>query len=101
MPWKKRKEYVWVVRQTQPTDDYHQRTIAVYTDEESAVDIARRLNKTYGRGCKFDENWDFIEIDWANYDYDFCHYYDVECQDLNPEPSDYLWTTEEDDNENI
>lgn len=82
---------VWLVRQTQPSEDYYQRTIAVYDKKEDAERIARRLNKTYGNKCIFDEDWDFVEIDWNHTDEYGYHYYDIEWQDLNPKASDFLW----------
>lgn len=92
MPWKKIKEYVWVVRQTQPSDDYDQRTIAVYENREDAENIARKLNKVFGKGCDFTDEWDFIDV---RDDYSCCHYYDIESIQLNPNPEDYLWETME------
>lgn len=82
---------VWLVRQTQPVDDYDQRTIAVFTDKQDALNLARRLNKVYGQNCIFDEDWDLVEYDMQ----DDPHYYDIECQELNPAPSDFLWTADE------
>lgn len=71
-------ERVYLVRQTQPSADYHQQTIYVLTDEDEAKERARELNKEYGEGCKFSEDYDFEEVDWDNYCYDDVHYYDVE-----------------------
>lgn len=82
---------VWLVRQTQPIEEYYQRTIAVYDNEEDARKLAQRLNKCYGRGCEFDEDWDFYQIDWEHTDEYNYHYYDIEYQELNPKDSDYLW----------
>lgn len=48
------------------------------TDEDEAKERARELNKEYGEGCKFSEDYDFEEVDWDNYCYDDVHYYDVE-----------------------
>lgn len=85
---------VWLVLQTQPSSDYERETIAVFTDEEDAVSLARRLNKVYGaKNCHFDEDWDFIDYEGC---YDCCHYYEVESIELNPDPEDYLWSTMED-----
>lgn len=84
------KKYVYLVRQTQPVDYYDQKTIAVFDNKEQAEKLARALNKEYGCGCTFDENWDFIELD----DADNLHYYDIDCQEVNPDLNDYLWAIE-------
>ena len=80
------KKYVWCVRQTQPADDYDQRTIAVFDNKQDALNLARQLNKVYGQNCIFDKDWDLIEYDMQ----DDPHYYDTESVQLNPDPSDYL-----------
>lgn len=85
------KKYVWCVRQTQPADDYDQRTIAVFDNKQDALNLARRLNKVYGQNCIFDEDWDLIEYDMR----DDPHYYDIESVQLNPAPSDFLWCADE------
>ena len=87
------KKYVYLVRQTQPDDNYNEKTIAVYENKETAVELARQLNKEYGHGVRFDENYDYIEDD-DDYDYDLVHYYDVESQEVNPNPEDYTWAIE-------
>jgi hypothetical protein len=69
---------VYLVRQTQPSADYHQQTLYVCSSKEEAQRRARELNKQYGEGCKFSEDYDFEDIDWNNYCYDDVHYYDVE-----------------------
>lgn len=86
------KKYVWLVRQTQPSAEYDQETIAVYDNKEQAVYLARELNKVYGKGCQFSEDWDYIDIDGY---YDDCHYYDTDCQELNPKAEDYVWLAKE------
>ena len=78
------KKYVYLVRQTQPVDYYDQKTIAVFDNKEQAKKLARALNKKYGRGCTFDENWDFIVEDADN-----LHYYDIDCQEVNPDLEKY------------
>lgn len=83
------KKYVWLVRQTQPSSDYYQYTIAVFDNKEYAVKLARLLNKEYGKGCVFNDVNDFIEVDWENAGDDCYHYYDVECQRINPDPN--IW----------
>lgn len=71
---KSKTKYVYVVKQYQPEADYDGETIYVYTKEENAVQAARNLNKTYGKGCNFS-----IEGDFENYiDYYLSHYYTVE-----------------------
>lgn len=74
---------VFVVRQTQPSDYYQEKTIAVFDNKEQAEKLSRALNQEYGHGVKFDENWDFVDFD-ESYDYDDQHYYDWEYQEINP-----------------
>lgn len=85
------KKYVWLVRQTQPSNGYNAYPIAVYDEQRNAVSLARRLNKVYGENCVFDEDWDFVEYDMQD---DPC-YYDVDCQVVNPDPNNYLWSADE------
>ncbi len=82
------KKYVYLVRQTQPVDYYDQKTIAVFDNKAQAEKLARALNKEYGYGVRFDENYDYIEED-DDYDYDNIHYYDIDCQELNPDIKKY------------
>ena len=77
------KKYVYLVRQTQPVDNYDEKTIAVYNDRQKAVELARALNREYARGVILDDNFDFVMQD-DDYDYDFIHYYDIDCQEVNP-----------------
>ena len=74
---------IYLVKQTQPSADYHQMTIYVCSDEEGATNKARELNREYGEGCKFSEDFDFEEIDYDNYCYDDVHYYEVEAMQLD------------------
>ena len=71
-------DYVYLVRQTQTTENFFNTTIYVCTDEDEAIRRARELNKTYGSGCEFDDDWEMIEITDDDY-----HYYDVEPIKLN------------------
>ena len=87
-----KKQYVYLVRQTQPVDYYDEKTIAVFTDKKKAYELARKLNKAYGYGCKFDDDYNFIE---PGTDYDNQHYYDVDCQELNPDMNNYTWDIED------
>lgn len=68
---------VYLVRQTQPIDYYDEKTIYVCSTKERAQEYCRKLNKEYGYGVKFDEDWDFVGFD-DEYDYDQQHYYDWE-----------------------
>lgn len=81
---------VWLVRQTQPSSDYYQYTIAVFDNKEDAYKLAIKLNREYGKGCEFNEDWSFYQVDWDNAGDENYHYYDVEWQKLNPSPSDFL-----------
>lgn len=76
------KKTVWLVRQTQPVDYYENRTIYVCSTKERAVEYCRKLNKTYGYGVRFDENYDYIDYD-DDYDYDNVHYYDWESMEID------------------
>ena len=79
-------KYVYLVRQTQPIDYYDQRTIAVYTDEQDAVMLARKLNKEYACGVVLNDDGDFYELD----DAENLHYYDVDEQPVNPDMNLFL-----------
>lgn len=82
----KNKKYVYLVRQTQPVDYYDEKTIAVFDNKAQAEKLARALNKEYGCGCVFDDDWNFIE---PGTDYDNQHYYDIDCQEINPDLKKY------------
>lgn len=76
---------VYLVRQSQAIDSMDEKTIAVYDDYQNATDLARALNKEYGKGCRFTPEGDFCEV----LDYVSLHYYDVETQTLNPNKKTY------------
>lgn len=76
-------ENVYLVRQTQPSSDYYQKTIYACTEKEDAIDRARELNKQYGKGCIFTEDYDFNGVDWEHIAEDCYHYYDVEVLKLD------------------
>lgn len=78
------KEYVYLVRQTQPSANYINTTIYVYTDKEKAYKVARALNKEYGENCHFTKEHDFIDVKYDVY-FDAVHYYDVQTMKLNEE----------------
>lgn len=80
---KQEKKFIWVVRQTQPADYIQDKTIAVFDNQEQADKLSRALNKEYGFGVRFDENYDYVESD-DDYDYDDIHYYDWEKLEINP-----------------
>ena len=78
---------VWVVMQTQTECDYYEYPIAVYTHEDDAYRLSRKLNKKYGRGCWLSPKGDYQD------DKDECedrHYYTVGRYKLNPNRKDYL-----------
>ena len=81
--------YVYLVRQTQNDicstwdDSYKNETIYVCSTREEANRRARELNKEYGKGCIFNEDWDFEEIDYESADCDDIHYYDVESMKID------------------
>lgn len=78
-----KKNGVYVVRQTQPAEYFQDKPIAVFDNKEQADTLSRALNKEYGYGVRFDENFDFIESD-DDYDYDDVHYYDWDFMEMNP-----------------
>ena len=62
------KQVVYLVKQTQYDIDcsdigdcYVGTTIYVCSDEQEATRRARKLNKQYGSGCIFTDDWDFDE----------------------------------------
>lgn len=73
---------VYLVRQTQPVDYHNDKTIYVCSTKEKAQEYCRKLNKEYGYGVKFNDDWDFVEFD-DEYDYDHQHYYDWECMEVD------------------
>jgi hypothetical protein len=77
-------ECVYLVRQTQPEEDYRNTTIYVFTDKRDATKEARKLNKEYGQGCIFNDKGDFVEVDYEDSYVDGVHYYDVEEIIINP-----------------
>lgn len=103
MPWKKKNpsthvveqdengnifpvEAVYLIKQTQPEEEYYQRTIYVYTDKDEAIKVCRKLNKEYGDHdtCVFNKQGDFVKVN-EDYYYDDAHYYEVEEMLLNEE----------------
>lgn len=70
---------VYLVNQTQEVDNLVDKTIYVCSTCERAQEYCRKLNKEYGCGCEFDENWDLVEV----LDYDDCHYYDWESMEID------------------
>lgn len=65
---------IYLVNQTQPNEEYYDTAIYACSTFERAQKYARHLNKEYGEGCVFDDNWDFVEYDMR------CepHYYTIE-----------------------
>ena len=66
--------YYYAVRQYQPQENYNGETVYCYEKEETAIECARILNKTYGDNCIFNMEGDFEEC----LNEDNCHYYTVE-----------------------
>ena len=82
-------EFVYLVRQNQPMEDYYNYTIAVYDNIQEARTLARKLNKEFGKGCKFTKTHDFVSIIDSNVDDDY-HYYDIDVQKINPALKDFM-----------
>lgn len=74
---------IFLVRQTQPENDYQRETIYAMTDEYEAIEIARKLNKLYANGVILSDDGDFIEIDYDHCCIEEIHYYDVESMTIN------------------
>lgn len=72
---------VYLVKQTQPSSDYVDKTIYVCSTKKRAQDYARQLNKEYGYGVKFNKDYDFIDVD-DSLDY-VQHYYTVEAMKID------------------
>ena len=79
-------EAVYLVKQTQAYDGYFDKTIYVYTDEDKAIEVCRKLNKKYGSSglCEFSEKGDFIEVKDPDF-YQDARFYTVEEMLLNEE----------------
>lgn len=77
-------DYVYLVKQTQPSSEYYEKTIYVCTDKDEAYRRARELNKDYGNtdSCVFDLDWDFVEMR-RDACFECTHYYEVEAIRLN------------------
>lgn len=65
---------IYVVKQYQPTEGYNGDIIYAYSKEETAIEAARILNKTYGDNCIFSMEGDYEET----LNEDNCHFYIVE-----------------------
>ena len=77
---------VYLVKQNQAYDGYFDKTIYVYTDEDKATEVCRKLNKEYGTTglCEFTKDWDFVEVKDPDF-YSEAHFYTVEEMLLNEE----------------
>lgn len=68
----------YLVKQTQETDGYFDKTIYVCSTKEKAQEYCRKLNERYGCGCIFTPEWDF------EYESDFdAHFYNWECMEID------------------
>lgn len=75
------RKMVYLVKQTQEIDYYNDKTIYVCSTRERAIEYCQKLNKEYGCGCQFDDDWNFIMVD----DIDNCHYYNWEGIEVDEE----------------
>lgn len=71
---------IWLVEQYQPEENIEGQTVYIYTDEDTAIQCARNLNKTYSTGCTLTVEGDLDEIIA-----DEPHYYEVNSMKLNEE----------------
>lgn len=78
---KPKRKMVYLVKQTQEIDYFNDKTIYVCSTKERAIEYCQKLNKEYGCGCQFDDDWNFIMVD----DIDNCHYYDWEGMEVDEE----------------
>lgn len=78
---KYKRRDVWLVKQTQPSEDYHERTIFVYESKKQALEQARLLNEEYSYGVELDEDMRNYEIKDDCY-YDNVHVYTIERMEL-------------------
>lgn len=76
-----KRKVVFLVKQTQEIDYYNDKTIYVCSTRERAIEYCQKLNKEYGCGCQFDDDWNFIMVD----DIDNCHYYNWEGIEVDEE----------------
>ena len=75
---------IFVIKQYQPSADYHGEPIAVFDSYEKAVEQCNKLNKKYCEGVEiYDDCYDFEIND--DYDYDCIHAYTIDCFELNKE----------------
>lgn len=70
---------VYLVKQTQPTEGYNDKTIYVCTTREKAQEYCRKLNKRYGYAAQFDENYNLVYGDPI----EPSHYYDWEVMEVD------------------
>ncbi len=75
----KKKPFVYVVSQIQPTELEYNGALYACSTFEKAQKYARQLNKEYGSGCVFDKNWDFVEYNCESDP----HYYTVTKLEIN------------------
>ena len=80
------KKMLYTVNQTQPEAEYQDTTIAIFSNKQDAISLARKLNQEYGSGCVFNDVWDFVEYNMQ----DNPHFYTVDCVELDPEQEKYL-----------
>ena len=75
---------IFVIKQYQPTADYHGEPIALFDSYDKAVEQCEKLNKKYSQGVEiYDDYYDFEVND--DYCYDDIHAYTIECFELNKE----------------
>lgn len=72
---------IYLVKQTQPSAEYYDKTIFVFKNETDATNKARELNHEYGEFCEFTKDGDFLQIDDGYY-FEDVHYYTVESIEL-------------------
>ena len=73
---------IYVVKQYQPAEGYNGDMVYAYSKEETAIECARILNKTYGDNCIFSMEGDHEET----LNEDNCHFYIVEALVVTEQP---------------
>lgn len=75
---------IYLVKQTQPSAEYYDKTIYAFANETDAIQKARELNREYGECCEFTKDGDFLQVNDDCY-FEDAHYYTIEPIELKGE----------------